>query len=45
MIATVFFLVSFINEDPEYLRVARDIAKSLKRDTNGYPLEGIDEVD
>ena len=44
MIATVFFLVSLINEDPEYLRVARDIAKYLKRDNHGYPLEGIDEV-
>ena len=48
MIATVFFLVSFINEEilsPGYLRIARDIAKSLKRDSEGYPLEGIDEVD
>ena len=45
MIATVFFLVSLINEDPEYLRIARDIARSLStRDSEGYPLEGIDEV-
>ena len=48
MIATVFMCVSFINEEilsPEFLKEARNIAKSLKRDSEGYPLEGIDEVD
>ena len=48
MIATVFFLVYRLYTKKivsKRLREARKIARSLKRDSEGYPLEGIDEVD
>ena len=48
MIASVFFLVSFINEEilsPKWLKEARDIAREFSRDSEGYTLEGFDEVD
>ena len=48
MIATVFFLVSFIYEEiltPKWLKEARDIARNLSRDSEGQPFEGFDAVD